>query len=255
MPGCALVDFGAIANSSTGGNGLPRPFGTFTGCRAGHGNALWLRLPAGTMPAAWGLAQGLAGHAHMGAAGEGSAAVGSASAGASEAAGLAAARVAAPISAAHGGDRAAACPGSRHQGHQKVRGTRIVARCVSRMYSHAIMRKLCSCLGVDGARLCGPHTKNVAMTSNVRMCQIRTQHNTFPSRRYPERSNAQRSSSQCRLCASFLGNASKAPHHVRTAGRGCAAPRQHSGSNQRVTGPLVASDTPYLQSGLLTVAA
>jgi hypothetical protein len=51
------ADFSAIANSSTGGNGLSRPFGTFFGCRGSHGNALWLRLPENTIPLTRGLLQ------------------------------------------------------------------------------------------------------------------------------------------------------------------------------------------------------
>lgn len=39
------VDFEKIAESSTGGGGLARPFGEFHASRQGDGTALWLRLP------------------------------------------------------------------------------------------------------------------------------------------------------------------------------------------------------------------
>eukprot|EP00798_Chlamydomonas_sp_ICE-L_P002802 gene2802-12677_t len=39
------TDFNAIADSSVGGGGLPRPFGRFTASRCGDGKALWERLP------------------------------------------------------------------------------------------------------------------------------------------------------------------------------------------------------------------
>jgi hypothetical protein len=53
----ANADFIAIANSSTGGNGIRRPFGTFPGCRGSQGNALWLRLPANSISLTPGLLQ------------------------------------------------------------------------------------------------------------------------------------------------------------------------------------------------------
>ena len=40
------VDFQAIAERSTGGNGLPRPFGSFSAARGGNGLATWWRVPA-----------------------------------------------------------------------------------------------------------------------------------------------------------------------------------------------------------------
>ncbi|CAG9463282.1 unnamed protein product [Pedinophyceae sp. YPF-701] len=39
------LDLQAIANSSTGGNGLPRPYGRFLAPREGNGLAIWERLP------------------------------------------------------------------------------------------------------------------------------------------------------------------------------------------------------------------
>lgn len=40
------VDFKKIAESSTGGGGLARPFGEFHACRQGDGTAVWFRVPA-----------------------------------------------------------------------------------------------------------------------------------------------------------------------------------------------------------------
>jgi len=39
------TDFAALANSSVGGNGLPRPYGRFLATREGNGLAVWERLP------------------------------------------------------------------------------------------------------------------------------------------------------------------------------------------------------------------
>jgi hypothetical protein len=39
------VDFKAIADRSTGGNGLPRPYGSFSAARGGNGLATWWRVP------------------------------------------------------------------------------------------------------------------------------------------------------------------------------------------------------------------
>jgi len=39
------TDFQALANSSVGGNGLPRPYGRFLAAREGNGLAVWERLP------------------------------------------------------------------------------------------------------------------------------------------------------------------------------------------------------------------
>jgi len=39
------IDFSAIADSSVGGGGLPRPYGRFSAARNGDGTAIWERLP------------------------------------------------------------------------------------------------------------------------------------------------------------------------------------------------------------------
>lgn len=39
------IDFDAIADSSVGGNGLPRPYGRFIAHREGNGLSMWQRLP------------------------------------------------------------------------------------------------------------------------------------------------------------------------------------------------------------------
>ena len=39
------IDFAAIADSSVGGGGLPRPYGRFSAARNGDGTAIWERLP------------------------------------------------------------------------------------------------------------------------------------------------------------------------------------------------------------------
>ena len=44
-PSTQHVDFVAIADSSTGGNGLPRPYGRFGAARHGDGTAVWERSP------------------------------------------------------------------------------------------------------------------------------------------------------------------------------------------------------------------
>jgi hypothetical protein len=46
----ASTDFQAIADSSVGGGGLPRPYGRFVAARCGDGTALWERLPPGRTP-------------------------------------------------------------------------------------------------------------------------------------------------------------------------------------------------------------
>jgi hypothetical protein len=40
-----IADFGAIAQASTGGNGLARPYGLFSSSRGGSGSAFWKRVP------------------------------------------------------------------------------------------------------------------------------------------------------------------------------------------------------------------
>lgn len=45
QPALQSLDFTSIADSSTGGGGVPRPYGRFKACRAGDGNATWQRLP------------------------------------------------------------------------------------------------------------------------------------------------------------------------------------------------------------------
>ena len=42
------IDFEAIADSSVGGGGLPRPYGRFSAARCGDGTAVWERLPLAT---------------------------------------------------------------------------------------------------------------------------------------------------------------------------------------------------------------
>lgn len=39
------VDLAVIADSSTGGAGIPRPYGKFVAPRGGDGRAMWSRLP------------------------------------------------------------------------------------------------------------------------------------------------------------------------------------------------------------------
>ena len=48
----ACVDFAAMANASTGGNGLPRPYGTFAASFRGDGLHTFVRLPSPSSPAA-----------------------------------------------------------------------------------------------------------------------------------------------------------------------------------------------------------
>ncbi|GAX75470.1 hypothetical protein CEUSTIGMA_g2913.t1 [Chlamydomonas eustigma] len=43
------VDFEAIADSSVGGGGLPRPYGRFSAARLGDGTAVWERLPLSSL--------------------------------------------------------------------------------------------------------------------------------------------------------------------------------------------------------------
>lgn len=45
------IDFEAIADSSVGGGGLPRPYGRFSAARCGDGTAVWERLPLATWSA------------------------------------------------------------------------------------------------------------------------------------------------------------------------------------------------------------
>lgn len=46
-----VMDFASIADSSTGGGGVPRPYGRFTAARGQNGTATWQRLPPA--PGSW----------------------------------------------------------------------------------------------------------------------------------------------------------------------------------------------------------
>ena len=45
VPKLEALDLTAVADSSTGGGGIPRPYGKFIAQRQGDGRALWQRLP------------------------------------------------------------------------------------------------------------------------------------------------------------------------------------------------------------------
>ncbi|KAG2450516.1 hypothetical protein HYH02_005017 [Chlamydomonas schloesseri] len=50
-PALQCLNFASIAESSVGGGGVPRPYGTFNAARAGDGNATWKRMPPS--PGSW----------------------------------------------------------------------------------------------------------------------------------------------------------------------------------------------------------